>query len=944
VPYVPLHVHSTASGPEGIIGVRELVSRASFLGFAALALTDHRSTYGHFEFFEAARGAGIKPVLGAEIQHASLVSAGGVFHLTVLAENDEGYSNLCALISRHSSREKEPHVSVEDLERHRAGLIVLTGCFRGEASQAIFHGNLGRSRDVLARLGAIFGASNVFIEIMNHGKPEESLIVDQLRDLSTRAGIPSVITNNDRYLQREDAEYFRIARRISRKRTEGEAEEPIQEYYLKRERELIPFFSDEREALDRSGEIAERCAVDLSRAGRISFSNVPNPHEALIDMCRRRFLLAFHAKPADERSHLKRALERELALARDEELSGFLLFLRELFASAGEGGIWLELMGSDLLESIIAYLLEISPLNPVEHDLVFQSLSPSGRGTIPAMELIISEQQKERLAAVVAGLIPGYEPRFQIPQEEMSVATIAKEAAEVLKAAPELRDEISRILTFERRHGNLAALVESSEAAQRLYNAEPVAKSILHAAYALQGKLRHFTLDTSKLVILPRELDGFYSVVENAAGERFAQLSGTAIERSGGWLVGVQHSHFLSALEKTIESLEGEDRSPGAPRLFKGSERKRWAPESLDDPRTFALISSGETIGVYLLESQGIRDHLVEIKPATFDELVNVISLYRPGPLEGRLWEKYIGNADKKGKVFLPHPSLASILAGTRGVLLYREQVREVLEETAGLRGKNAIAVEGALWSRDSGELVSARLAFVRGAMDAGLNEEDAQRIFDFLLHNVAFTHSKALSCAQASLSYRTAYLKTHCFEKYFTALLNSNLGVRERMVRYLEYLKEKGVPVLPFGINADGVAFSYVDGVIRAPLFAVISLEKGDWDTIVEERIYHGDFASFDEFLERMRDRISSEAAMEMIEKGVFDGSGVSRDRLGGICESFYRGEGAVPPAASHPHHQARAAKGKRSTNQTSLFGPEQDDNPGDPASGAGGGRADRI
>ncbi|MGD1049402.1 MAG: PHP domain-containing protein [Candidatus Krumholzibacteriaceae bacterium] len=369
--YVPLHVHSTASGPEGIMGVREIVSRASFLGFGALAITDHRTTYGHFEFFEAARGAGIKPVLGAEIQHASLVSADGVFHLTVLAENGEGYRNLCALISRYSFREKEPHVGVELLERHRAGLIVLTGCLRGEAAQAILHGNLGRSRDVLARLEAIFGASNVFIEIMNHGRPEESLVADQLRDLSARAGIPCVITNNDRYLQREDAEYFRIARRIGRKKAEGEAEEPVQEYYLKRERELVPFFGDERGAFDRSGEIAARCAVDLPRPGRISFSSAPAPHDALIDMCRRRFVLAFHAKPADERSRVKRALERELALARDEELSGFFLFLRELFTSAGEQGIWLELMGSDLLESIIAHLLEISPLNPVDHDLVF---------------------------------------------------------------------------------------------------------------------------------------------------------------------------------------------------------------------------------------------------------------------------------------------------------------------------------------------------------------------------------------------------------------------------------------------------------------------------------------------------------------------------------------------------------------------------------------------
>jgi DNA polymerase-3 subunit alpha len=243
--------------------------------------------------------------------------------------------------------------------------------------------------------------------------------------------------------------------------------------------------------------------------------------------------------------------------------------------------------------------------------------------------------------------------------------------------------------------------------------------------------------------------------------------------------------------------------------------------------------------------------------------------------------------------------------------------------------------VEGALWRRDSGELVSARLAFVRGGMEEGLNEEDAQRIFDFLLHNVAFTHSKSLSCAQASMSYRTAYLKAHCFERYFTALLNSNLGVKERESKYLEYLKEKGVPMLPYGINADAVAFSFEDGVIRAPLIAVISLDKAEWDAIVEERIHRGDFGSFEEFLVRMKDRLSMDAAMELVGAGVFDDSGMSRDSLRYACDAFYHGPSSESPPHAPPQRPPRAGKARAATNQISLFGSERDDGPSEPSKG---------
>ena len=931
--YVPLHVHSVYSGYESLLTFPELVARCSFLGFRAVGLTDHWSTYGHVEFAEAARRAGIKPIFGAELRHQSLTNGAGTFHATLLAENDVGYRNLCSLVSLHASHARGGSVTAEDLAAHREGIVALTGCGAGETSVAVLHGNLGRAREAIGRLVDIFGAGNVFVELMNHHTPEEGLVAEQLAVLAGKTGVPAVVTNNARYAVKDDAEYYRIMRLIGGKRDGADGRAGGQEYYLKRERDLAPLFSVGADVFERSGEIADRCTVDLPRPGRIAFSGVANPDEALADRCRRRFKLAFHNRPPDERAHLARLLERELSSARSEEIAGFLLFLRNLFAATAQRSIWIEIMGSPLLESLVAHLLDIVPLNPPDHDLVFESFSPARPGAPPPVELVTSAPKKEELVGIVGELIPHAVPVHQATREEMSIATIAKQAAEALETGEDLREELGRVLSFERRHRSLAGLLESSPAAQRLYTNDARVKSALHAAYALQGKLYHQTLDTSRIVILPRAMEGCVSFVEGPSGDRFAELGPAAVEACGGWTLGIQHSHFLGAVAETIEGFRAGE--SGADELAGTgvAASKRWMPPTLDDPHVYALIASGETDGIYLLESQGIRDHLARIKPSTFDELVNVISLYRPGPMEGRLFDKYLDNAEKKGKVYLPHSSLASYLAGTRGVLLYREQVREIIEEVAGLHGTDAIAAERALRGRASGDLMSARLAFMRGAMNGGTNEEDAQRIFEFLLHNIQFTHSKALSCAQASMSYRTAYLRAHAFERYFTSLLNCNLGVKEREKRYLEYLREKKVPVLPFGINADAMAFSYEDGIIRAPLQNVVPLEKGEWEAIVEERIWKGDFPSFADFLERMSRRVSEKAALELIEAGVFDGEGSSRQRLRLACESYYRAGDVEPSERPSAKRPAPAGRRSRLERQTSLF-----DAPGESGSARNG------
>jgi DNA polymerase-3 subunit alpha len=918
--YIPLHVHSINSPYEGMITPEELVSRSSFLGLPAVALTDHWTTYGHFEFYRHAKEAGIKPLLGVELNHASLVGARDRYHLTAIAANNDGYMNLVRLVNAHFTKGKEQYVTPEELSEFCGGLIILTGCLKGEASQAILHGNLGREREVVERLIGIYGADNIYIEIMNHNLPEERLVFDHLTMLSNRLGIPLVATNNDRYLKKEESEYFELLIGMRNRGNDGKRESLPAEFYLKREKEIEPFFYAAGDAVHRSGEIADRCDVDPFEQGSIAFSTAQSPDDTLQEMCKRRFLLKFHNRSRDETVRLRQTLDKELLCAEREKLAGFLLFLHELFQQAVNRGIWLEVMGGNLLESLIAYLLNIVPLNPVEYDLVLETFATSKRGVPSSLELITSEQRKESLVTLVGELLPGYLSYYLVLQEEMSFQTIAKELVELLGAPENIKEELTRILGSDRKNRSLAKILEGSEAMTHLYNNNEVARKALHGAQALRGRICHFNQNSSRLAVLPPETGRSVSFNVGAEGERYVLCSTSAIDSLGGWLIGIQHSHFLAALDMSVKEMRS-DASGGM--IDSGDEESidRWTPEVLDDPQAYALISSGDTTGVYLLESRGIRDLLVKIEPRDFGELINAISLYRPAPLEGRLWERYVENAEKKGKVFLPHHLLAASLEGTRGLLLYEEQVREVLNYTAGLECDRALEVERALKSRDSGDLLSSRLEFIRGAMDRRVDEEDAQKIFDFLLHNISYTHSKALSCSQAYLSYRTAFLKSHYFEQYFVALLNSNMDVRDRRKRYIEYLEDRDVEILSPDINMSDILYSLEEDAVRPPLLTGRSSEPRELQEIISERERGGAFKTFEDYLRRMYEMVSLKTSLDLIEEGVFDIFSTSRKDLAARCRDFYGGggrSGLFSPAAYRP---AGSKKKKQPESQLSLF-----------------------
>ena len=918
--YIPLHVHSTNSPGIGMMTASEIVERAAFLGMKAIALTDQWNTYGHYELCKKAGAIGIKPVLGTEVQHLSLTGHDGVFHLTLIAENNTGYANLTRLVSMHYDKEGPPHVTVEELAGRSEGIIALSGCIRGEVNQAVLHGNLAMEREVAESLLEIYGEGRLYLEIMTHNHEREKLVLDKTILLSKKLRIPMVVTNNDRYISKDDSAYYEILRKMEGNMRKEEGPETLPEYFLKSRKDLEPYFYFLEEALEASGEIAERCCVDLIDGTTISFTDDPNEDVTLAEKCNRRFILEFHTSGKDDSADLKNRMMSELERASVEEVSGFLFFLEKLFRRCKRGGEWIELVGGDLCESVIAYLLGIVPLNPAEHGLVFESFGAPVPGVPPVVELLRSRGARDRLMRILGELLPGYRFRFQLQREDASFSTLVKELSEKFEIGEMLTNEIIQLIASARRRGGLADLLESSEGLSHIYNTDRTVRKILHSAAALQGRVSHFIHNTSRIVVLPSGAEERVSSVKGDGGEDFIMLDSEAIAAHGGWMLVVQQSHFLSALADTVARIRfPEDSTDAYSESDRNHERPdEWRPKDLNDVSTFEMICDGNTAGVYLLESRGVRDLLTTIKPRGFDDLVNVISLYRPAPLEGRLWQKYVENADRKGNAYLPHHSLAGPLEMTRGLLLYKEQVREILLGSAGLTVQDAVFVERALGTREASDLQSARLTFIRGAMDRDVDEEDAQKIFDYLLHNIGFTFDKAFSCTQAYISYRSAFLKDHHPVEYFAALLDSSGEVRDRKKRYLDYLELNEPKVFPPDVNFSGHGFIAEDESIRAPMTEACDMTGEEVETVLEER-GKGNFQSLDDFLVRLSGKLAMETARNMADCGIFDSFGEGRKEMREEVLAFYDEHARAGEFFRAPAEAAKPSK--KDDGQLSLF-----------------------
>lgn len=897
----------------------ELIEQSVRKGFGAVAVTDCWNTYAHHKFYRLAREAGIKPILGLEIQHESLSERDGLYHLTLLAETDTGYENIVSLAALHYAKKNSKYVTAEELAQRSEGIIALTGSTRGEAAQALLHGNQGRVKEVLEKLSSFYGSDNLFLELMNHNTEKDWFICENFSRFSKKMGIPSVVTNNDRFISPDDADGYFMLRSIEMGEKRKEEKEAADEYYLKGEKELEPFFYTVRDAIDLTARISRRCNVELRYGYSLGINSIEDPKGKLEEKCRSQLRRCFSVRGGEIAESLENNLAVELESVEREEISGFLLFLTELLKKCREEGVALEVVGGSLQESFIAYLLGITMLNPLEHGLVFECFCSSDRLSLPQIEFIKAYGKRELIFDIISSLIPGSSIYYQVSREEMSYAKIIQEVCSALEAGKNIQSELENIIPKLKKKKDLQAMLESSPALRTLYSQSDLVRRALHLAGILKGKICHFNMNSSRVFILPKGTGRQITRIYLPSGECFLQCNRYTVDHLGGWTFVLHHSHVLSAIVETIRQIHLEKPPVKGDKMLMPAELEDI---SLDDNDTFDMISSGDTTGVYLLESRGVRDILRKITPRNFNQLVTALSLYRPAPLEGGLWKTYVDNGSKGDGVELPDSSLAEALKDTRGVLLFIEQVRKIIELSAGLRGKTAFEIERALKTRDSGALMKARLNFIRGAMENGISENKGDRIFDFLIKNIKYTHDKALSCSQAYLTFRSAYMKTHYFEHYFAALLSVYGNSPDKFKRCADYFKSRGGKLLPPDINSSCEYYTAEGLDIRSPLSNYKGIDIETVRQIASERRKDGEFKGLDDFLRRLAD-IPEMTVCGMIEEGFFDSIDPDRTSMIDKCVMIYKGKKIQNPSGSESPRNENS-KREEKPGQFSLFDDE--------------------
>ena len=468
-------------------------------------------------------------------------------------------------------------------------------------------------------------------------------------------------------------------------------------------------------------------------------------------------------------------------------------------------------------------------------------------------------------------------------------------------------------LSFHSSALKLGEFLDSSDQASRLYLSDGDLRYVLRTAFSLRGKIIHLVMNSSKVVILPEGVSAFLSRVKGKGNVDFLMLDQKSIRGLKFWVFGLQQSRFLTAIEETSRMLLSR-------RVRDGKREKRsfLKPVNLNDAKTFKMISEGDTEGVYFLEGKGIKEVLVKAKPGTFNELVNCIALFKPSTIGAGLWKRYVGEVEIKGEWQDKNDDVERVLKRTRGVLLFDNQVEEILIRVAGLPEDEAVEMTSELKTKGTGS-PSIRLKFINCAMNRGVTEDEAEKVFDFIERHLTFVQNEADVSVQAYMSYRTAYLKANHFIEYFVALLNSYTGISERQTNYISYLESRGVKLLGIDINKSSYKFVIEEQAIRLPISSLHGIDRNSLTIILEERKEGGEFSSLENFMDRVGVELKVGVIETLIDSGAFDWTGSDRGRMKDYCRRYLRSleeKEQIDKGEILKEHKKR-----RGTEQLSLF-----------------------
>src|SRR6266849_6171183 len=912
--FVHLHLHTDFSLLDGACDITELVEEASRRGMPAVAVTDHGNMFAAANFYHEAATRGVKPIVGCEVyvakgsrhdrgektneaetrgapRAAHEPGMRGSNHLLLLCENTEGYRNLLKLVSAGflEGFYYKPRIDYDLLAQHSHGLIALSACLSGAVNEAVIEERLEDARESAYRLRDIFGKGNFFLEVQDQGLEIEKSVNRELVRLSRETGIPLVATNDCHYLTQSDAHAQEVLLCIQTGKTMSDPQRmrfATDQFYFKTAAEMAQVFHELPDAVERTVAIAERCNVRIDPVAN-PFPEFQVPPGHTLDsyferMAREGFasrVLYLEALATENRlrrplAEYERRLSAEIETIKKMRFAGYFLIVWDFIHYARAQGVPVGPGRGSAAGSLVSYALRITDVDPLQYDLLFERFLNPQRVSLPDIDIDFCMRRR--------GEIIEYVTQKYGRENVAQIITFGAKAAikDVGRALDMPYGDVDRLAKLIPNQLNITlddALQQSPQLRSQIEGDERL-RDLMDVAKRLEGLARHASTHAAGVVISPQPLTEIVPIYKSSREEITTQYDMGALERLGLLKMDFLGLTTLTVLDDAVRMVQQNrgmalelDRLP------------------LDDAETYKLFARGDTTAIFQFESHGMRDILRRYQPTRLEDLTALNALYRPGPIQGGMIDDFINRKHGKTKVSYELPQLQEILEETYGVILYQEQVMQIANRLASFSLGEADILRRIMGKKKKEEMAAQRTKFMAGCLTNKIPEKKAERIFNLMEEFAGYGFNKSHSCAYALLAYQTAYLKTRYPVEFIAALLTSEAGNTEKVVKYINEARGMSISILPPDVNESELYFTPVGESIRFGLAAIKNVGENTAKAILESRMNHGEFKSPYDFCEHIESRFLNKRVFEsLIKSGALDSLGPSESMLATVDEAI--------------------------------------------------------
>ena len=887
--FTHLHVHTEYSLLDGSNKIKEYVARVKELGMNSAAITDHGVMYGVIDFYREAKAAGINPILGCEVYVApnsrfDRETGGGedrYYHLVLLAENNQGYANLMKIVSKGfvEGFYYRPRVDMEVLRQYHEGIIALSACLAGEVQRYLVRGMYEEAKEAALKYRDVFGEGNYFLELQDHGIPEQKLVNQQLVRMSRELNIDLVATNDVHYTYEEDAASHDILLCIQTGKKLADEDRMRYEggqYFVKSPEQMQELFSYVPQALENTQKIADRCHVEIEfGVTKLPKFDVPSPYtswEYLNKLCYE----GLEKRYGDRAEELKGRLEYELSVIQKMGYVDYFLIVWDFIRFAREHDVMVGPGRGSAAGSIVSYTLGITQLDPIRYNLLFERFLNPERVSMPDIDIDFCFERRQEVIDYVVRKY-GKDRVVQIVTfGTMAARAVIRDVGRVMDMPYALCDTIAKMVPQELNITIDKALGMSQEL-RTMYENDAQVHELIDMSRRLEGLPRHTSMHAAGVVISQKAVDEYVPLSRASDGTITTQFTMTTLEE-----LGLLKMDFLGLRTLTVIQ--------NAVKLAEKSSGKKIIMEEIDydDKAVLDSIGTGKTEGVFQLESAGMKSFMKELKPRSLEDIIAGISLYRPGPMD--FIPQYIRGKDHPEEITYDCPQLEPILEPTYGCIVYQEQVMQIVRDLGGYTLGRSDLVRRAMSKKKAAVMAKERQNFVYGNPEEGvpgcaangIDEKTANKIFDDMTDFAKYAFNKSHAAAYAVVSYQTAYLKYYYPVEFMAALMTSVIDNPNKVAEYILTCRQMKIGILPPDINLGESSFSVDGNNIRYGLSAIKSIGRPVIDAVVEEREAHGAYKSIVDFIERVSGKEVNKRTIEsLIKSGALDGLGGTRKQL---------------------------------------------------------------